>query len=237
MFSIFFSGFICGKENEVRLSERVFSVSLSASRIIYNLGGLGKSLLVENNQAYPILVQSSVYSEDIKNDSGFTVTPPLTKVDSLKTLRLRILDVKGDYPQDRESLKWLCVKGVPPTNDSIWSDNKNKTSGVDVLSMVSAATCIKIFIRPPMLQGLDSLQPEKVSWHAIKNKLMIKNDSPFYLNIINVEVAGKKINFPKPVPPYSKTEHLLPALKSDLVRWQVITDLGGESALFESVVK
>ncbi|MFM5870715.1 fimbria/pilus periplasmic chaperone [Aeromonas veronii] len=237
LFSIFFSGVLLGADNEVTFSERVFSVKLSASRIIYDLGGRGQSLLVENSQPYPILVHSAVYSEDKKNDSGFSVTPPLAKVDSLKSLRVRILDVKGDYPQDRESLKWLCVKGVPPSNDSIWSDKKDKPGGVDIMSLVSAKTCIKLLIRPPMLRGRDSLQSEKVSWHANNNKLMIKNDSPFYLNLSHVEVAGKNIDFPAPVPPYSTVEHVTPVVKSELVKWQAINDLGGASYLFESVVK
>lgn len=230
---------VLGAQANVETSERIFSVELSSSRIIYNLGGRGEVVSVKNPQSYPILVQAWVLSEDKGNDSSFFISPPLVKLESAQSLRMRILDVKGGYPEGRESLKWFCAKGVPPSNDSLWYDEKKdgKINGIEVVTKLSVSTCTKILIRPKSLQNANSLQPEKVTWHIENNKLVVRNASPFYLNISQIDVAGQSVPVSVPVPPHSHLEFKTPMVKAGLVKWRAINDFGGESLLFESIVK
>ncbi|NPE97657.1 Dr fimbrial biogenesis chaperone DraB, partial [Escherichia coli] len=68
-------------------------------------------------QDYPMLVQSEVLSEDQKSPAPFVVTPPLFRLDGQQSSRLRIVRTGGEFPSDRESLQWICVKGIPPKED------------------------------------------------------------------------------------------------------------------------
>ncbi|EHO3245598.1 fimbria/pilus periplasmic chaperone, partial [Escherichia coli] len=99
---------------EVETTSKVFSLHLGATRVVYNPDSAGETLTVINDQDYPMLVQSEVLAEDQKGAAPFVVIPPLFRLDALQSSRLRIVRTGGDFPSDRESLQWVCVKGIPP---------------------------------------------------------------------------------------------------------------------------
>ncbi|MEF9898154.1 MAG: fimbria/pilus periplasmic chaperone [Pseudomonas sp.] len=107
--------------DNMRTRQQPFSVKIGASRIIYGLASGGATLSVSNPQDYPILVQSVVLGEDTKSKAPFVVTPPLFRLEGQQQSRLRIVRTGGDFANDRESLQWLCVNGIPPKADEAWA--------------------------------------------------------------------------------------------------------------------
>ncbi|WP_368172151.1 fimbria/pilus periplasmic chaperone [Aeromonas sp. R9-2] len=237
LFLICASSFSVNAESNVEVLERPFEIKLSASRLVYNLSSRGALITVENPQEYPILVQSEVLSERLAKDDSFFVSPPLVRLEPNQALRLRLLDMKGDYPKDRESLRWLCVKGVPPSKDSLWNDGGSKQNKAVLVKKISLSTCIKLLVRPDAVQNIESLQHDKVSWTVQNNKLVVNNESPFYLHLNDVDVGREKLQVEGPVPPYSHIQYDVPVVSSAAVRWSAINDLGGVSPVFESIVK
>lgn len=70
----------------------------------------GATLAITNKHEFPILVQSDVLSEDKEMSTHFIITPPLFRLDPLQSTRLRIVRTGGNFPIDRESMQWICVK-------------------------------------------------------------------------------------------------------------------------------
>ncbi|XTI19235.1 fimbria/pilus periplasmic chaperone [Escherichia coli] len=91
--------------------QRYFSLRLDTTRVVYNQGSSGETLAVINEHDYPILVQAEVLLEDQRTPAPFVITPPLFRLDALQSSRLRIIQTGGDFPTDRETLQWVCIKG------------------------------------------------------------------------------------------------------------------------------
>lgn len=137
-------------------------------------GLVGETLTVINDQDYPMLVQSEVLSEDQKSPAPFVVTPPLFRLDGQQSSRLRIVRTGGEFPSDRESLQWICVKGIPPKEDDRWAEGKDGEKKADKVSLnvqLSVSSCIKLFVRPPAVKGQPDDVAGKVEWQRAGNRL------------------------------------------------------------------
>lgn len=224
---------------EVETTSKVFSLHLGATRVVYNPDSSGETLTVINDQDYPMLVQSEVLAEDQKGPAPFVVTPPLFRLDALQSSRLRIVRTGGDFPSDRESLQWVCVKGIPPKEDDKWAvdDKGNKKKPADSVSLqvqFSVRSCIKLFVRPSSVKGHPEDVAGNVTWQKAGNKLKGNNPTPFFINLSELKVSGKDVKDRHYIAPFSSYEYTLPAGVAGKVQWQVITDYGGKSKLFES---
>ncbi len=201
-----------GNQESTKTTSKVFSLHLGTTRVIYNLDSSGASLTVMNDLDYPMLVQSEVLAENQKDPAPFVVTPPLFRLDALQSSRLRIVRTGGGVPEDRESLQWLCVKGIPPKHDDRWAEekgaDKKKADKATLQVNLSVSSCVKLFVRPP-----------------------------FYINISELSVGGKEVKEHRYISPYSSYEYEIPSGASGKVSWTVITDYGGKSKPFESELK
>ncbi|TBN97407.1 chaperone protein AfaB [Salmonella enterica subsp. salamae serovar 13,22:z:-] len=232
-------GAVAARNNEgIEVTTKVFSLHLGSSRVIYNPASSGSSLKVINDQDYPMLVQSEVLAEDQKTRAPFVVTPPLFRLDGLQSSRLRIVRTGGDFPEARESLQWLCVQGIPPKDGDKWAEDKNKKADKVLLqSQLSVNTCIKLFVRPSSLKGHPDDVAGKVIWRKTGNKLEGTNPTPFYMNLAELSVGGKKLDDIHHIPPYSSFKYKIPAGAGGKIQWKVITDYGGKSKQFELELK
>lgn len=224
-----------GKEKNVDLSSKVFSLHLGATRVVYNPDLSGEKLTVINDHDYPMLVQSEVLAEDQKSRAPFVVTPPLFRLDALQSSRLRIVRTGGSFPGDRESLQWVCVKGIPPKEDDKWAEEANKSKLADKVSLqvqLSVSSCIKLFVRPPSVKGHPEDVAGNVTWQKAGNKLKGNNPTPFYINLSELKMGGKEVKERHYIAPFSSYEYPLPAGATGRVQWQVITDCGGKSKQF-----
>ncbi|MEL3143508.1 fimbria/pilus periplasmic chaperone [Escherichia coli] len=230
-----------GNQESTKTTSKVFSLHLGATRVIYNLDSSGASLTVMNDLDYPMLVQSEVLAENQKDPAPFVVTPPLFRLDALQSSRLRIVRTGGVFPEDRESLQWLCVKGIPPKHDDRWAEekgaDKKKADKATLQVNLSVSSCVKLFVRPPAVKGPPEDAGGKVEWTKSGNKLKGNNPTPFYINISELSVGGKEVKEHRYISPYSSYEYEIPSGASGKVSWTVITDYGGKSKLFESELK
>lgn len=208
-----------------------FAVKLNASRIIYdpaNEGGV--SLGVTNEQDYPILVQSVVMDVSRKKHGDFIVTPPLFRLDAKQQSRLRVVSMGKAFPSDRESLNWVCVKGIPPKSDDIWAEDKaSAKKDVNLDIQVSVNSCIKLIVRPSGVKGQVEDAARGVIWTLEGKTLKAQNPSPFYINISSVQMGKLVAHGDNNIPPRSEGKFELPSVPSaGKVDWKLVTDFGSE---------
>ncbi|HGJ4323854.1 TPA: molecular chaperone, partial [Salmonella enterica subsp. diarizonae] len=214
-----------------------YSVSIGVSRIIYNLDSNGATFRVDNKQDYPILVRSRVLTEEHKVNKDFIITPPLFRLSENNENTLQVHRVGGVFPDNKESLAWLCIKGIPPKEDDLWvgknAPNSSSKKSLSLNIQMSVETCIKMFIRPKSLSGTSTDYAGEVKWSSKDGVLVAYNNSPFYINLTNIKVDGVKIS-PDYIPPMSyrsiKTKQNI--VKGMNVSWQAINDYGGDSNEF-----
>ncbi len=213
-----------------------FALYLGATRVIYNLESRGATLTVSNEQEYPILVQSEIMSEEQKKNEDFVVSPPLFRLDASQSSRIRIVRAGGTFPQDRESLRWLCVRGIPPKDNEQWAGKQSstKTSGLTMKVQFAVSNCIKLIVRPESLNGGLENAAAKISWRKDGGKLIANNPTPYYMNISEVIVGGKKLNESHYVAPYSTQDYKLASGVEGDVKWSIVTDYGGISKLYSA---
>ncbi|MBS7560098.1 molecular chaperone [Pseudomonas sp. RC4D1] len=199
-----------------------YSVTLEKSRLVIN-NKKESELRVTNPTPRPVLIQSRVYSEDKVAPAPFKVVPPLFKLDALDTSILRVIKVSEISAVDRESMYWLCVKAIPPT-----LGEEEQADSLQVGVKFSVSRCVKVFYRPQALVGMKTKNLfEKVSWSRVNDGVLIKNNSPYYLNFSALEISGVKVSEVFYVPPFEEKKIVLadPISKSDVL-WSLLNDFG-----------
>lgn len=225
------------QEQKVLTNTKIFKLDLGASRVIYNLGSSGTFLSINNNQNYPILVQGKVYSEDKKTTAPFIVTPPVFRLDAQQQSRMKIIRTGGHFFDNRETLQWLCVGGIPPKDTDVWAQDKHgksaPPSAVTLNMQVSSTSCIKLLMRPPGLEETMIEAASALKWQRQGDKMTVTNSSAFYINFSSLSVGGFKIADPEYISPFSSRSFPIPRGAAGKVTWVVITDEGGASRPFQ----
>ncbi len=208
----------------------VSGVDLSTTRVFYPVGSKSVTLHVNNAADHPFLVQSTVLDEDRHTDAPFIVVPPLFRLDGGQGNTLTITRTGGVFPDDRESLRWLCVKSIPPEADSEWNKGSKAQDKNRATASIRLVTdnCIKLLIRPASVQGNPVDVADKVSWSVSGKTLTGTNPTPFYMNISQVFFNGKKLKMDKSyIPPFSDEKYPLPGHEiKGTVKWTVIGNYG-----------
>ena len=215
---------------------RSFSVSLSASRIIYTSDlKSGATLGIENRQTYPVLVKAQVYREDQKSKANFILTPPLFRLDAQRSNLLRILVSNEPQSEKQETLNWLCVTAMPP-DSSYDSQTKKVKSAVQV----SVSSCIKLIYRPEILKEKSPLDATKdVEWRLENGSIYANNSSPFYINVSSLKVNGVNLDSMKYIPPFSSMsfDAIKNAVPGVIVEWRLVDDNGNNSRAIKSILR
>nr|WP_244662850.1 fimbria/pilus periplasmic chaperone [Vibrio cholerae] len=210
---------------------------MGASRIIYTPGSKGQIIAVVNEQNYPMLVQTQVTADDQNANmpSGrFSAVPPLFRLDANQRAKVRIFQTGGEFPEDRESLYWLCVKGIPPSGDDSWADNQAPESPT-LMVQTLLTNCIKLLVRPKALAGQNALiMAERLNWRIDSQGLTATNPTPFYINLSTLTVGGKAVEQVRHIAPFTSHTFALPAEVSGEVQWRAVSDLGGEGPLLRA---
>lgn len=219
---------------EIVQQQKPFVLKLGASRVIYHLGSDGATLPVINELDYPMLVKTDVLQDDKTTPAPFVTTPPVFRLDAGQQSMVRIMQVGGEFPTDRESMAWVCVKGIPPKADDEWAKKpgeETKVARATVEVQVSVNSCLKLFIRPDGLMDPDDAAA-LLTWHRQGNQLKATNPTPYYMNLKSVTAGGQKIEGLEYIPPQSTRTFTLPRSTGDKVEWRVITDYGGDSHVY-----
>ncbi|QJT78898.1 fimbria/pilus periplasmic chaperone [Kosakonia sp. MUSA4] len=213
------------------VSQQKFEAILGATRLIYDLNGNGESIRVKNPQTYPILIHSKIYDKESKEDSDFIITPPIFRLDAQRETDIRIVRISGSYPNDKESMKTLCVRGIPPKSDDLWVNDDKKQTSMKI--NVSINTCIKLILRPNTISKLNVNDENLIKWTFKDNYLVAKNKTPYYLTIVNASINNKPIKTPGVLPPFEEKKYLIQNLNFEKgnLAWSIIGDFGEISAI------
>jgi len=213
------------------------SIVISSTRVVYDAASGEKTVRLTNKGVSPLLMQAwldtgSPQDNRATLDVPFIVSPTMARIDPEKSQTLRIIHTGEPMAQDRESLLWLNVLGIPARPDA---DDKN-------FLQLSIRSRIKFFFRPEGLAGTAMEAPAKLTWRLTKSNgqpaLEATNPTPFHVSFASVEVAsgGQPIPVQEPgmLAPFETRALPLPraatASAGTRVRYQFINDYGGATA-------
>lgn len=196
------------------------SVTVGGTRVIYDGSKKETSLSIENKDSVANLVQSWISPLDAKGPStdAIIITPPLFRLNAGEKNVLRIVRSGLALPDDKESMYWLNVKGIPATN----GDQPNNSVQIAVNSR------IKLIYRP---KALKDTSPENVtgqlSWNLSGDILTVSNPTKYYMNFASVKINGKEIPSTTFVAPGDKANYKVPhAVSSGGITWRIYNDFG-----------
>ncbi|EEC7775281.1 fimbrial biogenesis chaperone [Escherichia coli] len=243
MFSRFFLSFlfftIPVAHSEVVTTSRTYSLVLGVSRVVFHEDMDSYEVTVSNKQDYPILVSSKINnSENNRIDSSYVVSPALFRLEANQKNTITIVKSSDVFPKDVESLNWLCVKSIPPTEGSAWVGNSTVRNRTSLNVNVLIDSCIKIFSRPASIKNIsDASYGSQLIWSRKDGRLTGYNPTPYIMNFNSIKISGKSLVPPVSLNPYSSFNVDVPIKKGSHVKWSLINDYGGESDLFEANIK
>lgn len=192
-------------------------IVMGGTRVIYEEGKREASISVTNaDTAMPYLVQSWVenYLTTDKGQPPFIVTPPLFRLEPEQKNMLRINYTGAQLPADRESVFWLNVKSIAPTQ----KDDVNKLQ-------VNIKSKFKIFYRPKNLAGEAESAWQALTFSTTGNRLVAHNPTAYFVSFFSLSVGGQELESPGMIAPFS--DQSWPVTRSGVVKWRAINDFGG----------
>ncbi|PNQ51715.1 molecular chaperone, partial [Vibrio agarivorans] len=123
------------------------ALALDRTRVIFKERSKIETIKIKNPVGKPFLAQSWLSDiSGVEVNSEFAVIPPVMRIESndYAILRIKSLPLAKNLPQDRESVYFLHVREVPPTQSSD-SDKGEKNTGSIQIAIESV---IKFFYRP-----------------------------------------------------------------------------------------
>ncbi|HHA2288273.1 TPA: fimbria/pilus periplasmic chaperone [Enterobacter asburiae] len=220
---------------EIQTSQKNFSIELNATRVIFPEGAKSKSISAFNSQPHPVLIQSISLKEDLKTTGSYIITPPIVRLEPQQrsNLLIRLLSNEA-FPRDKESMEWICVKGIPPKDDN---EEKAPPAGPEVIVQISLNTCNKIFYRPDSLTVSPLDFYGKVKWQVNNGSITAKNESPFYINFNNVKYNEKQLIQFDYLAPFSEKTIKENVASRGTIHWNIVTDTGGISTDYKYEIR
>lgn len=193
-------------------------VIVGGTRLIYDGGKKESSLSISNPDKVPYLIQTWVETTGGGAEKApFMVTPPLFRLDGGQENVLRVVRAGGNLPSDKESLYWMNVKAIPAGEAK---DNQN-------ILQIAIKSRIKLIFRPQGLKGSPEDVTGQLKWQRSGNNVQVTNPTPFYMNFMEISVAGKPVKDVTYVAPGGSANFALPAgVSSGSVGWKIISDYG-----------
>ncbi|ALL68003.1 P pilus assembly protein, chaperone PapD [Paraburkholderia caribensis MBA4] len=212
------------------------SVTIGGTRVVYPLDQREVTVKLNNDSRAPSLVQ--VWMDDGNADAKpgdskapFVITPPIFRMDAGKSQTLRVMYSGDALPQDRESVYWLNVLDVPPKADAKPDANTLQ---------FAYRTRIKVFVRPPKLQGTPDEAPRQLDWKVVPapegkgQALAVSNPTAYHVSFSEISVSSSGATYKNErggmVSPRGKEIIPVPQMngvKSGKVHYVAINDFGG----------
>ncbi|ELQ6148954.1 fimbrial assembly chaperone [Cronobacter turicensis] len=196
------------------------SIVVGGTRVVFDGQQKAATLSVQNKDKTANLVQSWVSPVGATSAAKDTmiITPPLFRLNAGEKASVRIVRSGKSLPDDRESMFWLNVKGIPAMEET---PVKNELQ-------IAINSRIKLIYRPV---SLHSSVPEsvanKLSWSALGNTVKVNNPTPFYMNFSSVTVNNVPVKNATFVAPFSTAAFSMTKVQSHGdVKWQIINDFG-----------
>jgi chaperone protein EcpD len=155
------------------------SLKIEGTRLIYFGQDKEANISIINHSAQDTLLQSWISHEDESDTSNvpFAIIQPLVQLHSQEQHLLRVLYAGEDLPADRESLFWLNIMEIP-----LKPENPNSMQ-------FAIRQRLKLFYRPPGLQGSASESVQKLIWKKSDGKqIEVRNSSLYHLSLIDAGI-------------------------------------------------
>ncbi|KVK74293.1 fimbrial biogenesis chaperone [Burkholderia sp. MSMB1498] len=167
-------------------------IQVGGTRVVFDAKADARdtSVAVRNKGETPYVIQ--IFVDDGNGNTRrmpFTVTPPLFRLDGGKEQRVSVRYVKrgAGLPQDAESVYWLNVKEIPPT--------QKRKADVNTLK-IAVLTRIKLFYRPAGLRGSAADAPPQLKWSVVPSPigqgaaLKVSNPTPYHVTFSTIEIQA-----------------------------------------------
>ncbi|ECG5862917.1 fimbria/pilus periplasmic chaperone [Salmonella enterica] len=153
------------------------TINADRTRIIMNSSEKTIAVTLNNDDKNtPYLAQSWVTDADGGKTNALLALPPLQRIDGGQKGQVRITQVSAitaRLAQDRETLFWFNVRGIPP-----------KADGDNILQMAMQSR-LKLFYRPQAIARSSGDQPErKLVVERRGETLALQNPTPYYITVV-----------------------------------------------------
>lgn len=188
------------------------------------------SIGVINDSDTTYMLQS--WLEDLQgrdDDLPLVLTPPVMKMEGKSEGKLRLVIMRGEIPQDRESVYWLSLQEIPP-----------KAQDVANRLVVAVRSRIKVFVRPAGLTSEGARASAGALRWSVQREgnqtwLVATNPTPYYISFGQLTVGCDTCRKVTPeeknamVPPQGSQRYSLPAQTGASVKvtWSAMNDWGG----------
>lgn len=186
---------------------------------------------VINDSDTTYMLQS--WLEDLQGrDSGIplVLTPPVMKMEGKSEGKLRLVVMRGEIPQDRESVYWLSLQEIPPKA----KDTANRL-------VVAVRSRIKVFVRPAGLTSEGARASAGTLRWSLQREgsqtwLVATNPTPYYISFGRLTAGCESCKKVTPenkntmVPPKGSQRYSLPSQAGAspvAVTWSAMNDWGG----------
>lgn len=215
-------------------------VTAERTRVIFNEGQREASLLLVNQNAYPVIVQTWIDDGNLDTapetaQAPIMPLPPVFRLNPEQQRSLRLLYTGQALPKDRESLYWLNLYEIPPKSRDPLAEGQSRLT-------VTLRTQMKVIYRPAALQADAEGAPARLRFSSVAGELRVENPTPYFITLASVDVpqgqrhtivqgellepfARRTLTFAQPVPE-GKT----------LIHYQWIDD-GGNAQAGESTLR
>lgn len=124
---------------------------------------------VQNTDAFPVLLLTTLQNTKDDTENLLTVTPPATRVEPGKTQRVRFI-MTSKEPLKTERLKRVIFEGIPPQQKG-----KNEVR-------MTVRQNLPVIIRPAGLEK-DMAPWKRLTWKLSDNNITVSNPSPYVVRL------------------------------------------------------
>lgn len=199
------------------------SIVITGTRVVYPSNAKEVSVKISNKGLAPVLIQSWMDDGNAKAKPDqiklpFVLTPPINRVEPGSGQTLRIRALPNNLPSDKESVLWLNVLEIP-------AKPKDQVQAKDNYLQVAFRSRIKFFWRPAGLKGSPKEAATDLQWSSNGSGLHVKNNSPYYVSLVDVIAGGKKADG-KMLAPFSEDNYSLPVSAGSKIKAEYVNDYG-----------
>lgn len=161
------------------------SLTMDRTRVIYDAAKPGVSVVVENTDTKdPFLVQTWLESSEGKKITEPLVALPLLQriePNQKKQIRINAVNETISLPQDKESLMYFNILGVPPKSD------------LENVVEVVIQSRFKLFYRPKgLIKYQENNWQQELTLEKKNNEIHFNNPTPYHIVVININNNPQK---------------------------------------------
>lgn len=160
-------------------------VTAERTRVVIAEGQREASLLLVNQNAYPVIVQAWIDDGDLDSTpqsarAPFMPLPPLFRLDPGQQRSLRLLRTGQALPEDREALYWLNIYEIPPRPGESLAEGESRLT-------VTLRTQMKVIHRPRPLAKEAEEAPRQLRFWRQGEALSVENPTAYFISLAGAE--------------------------------------------------